>query len=150
MKRFASLTLIGLIVLGGGAAATLGYFTHREQLAPAYSVAERMIRKLRREIGMPSETEVRVQRIETTSLTLHGTTYVRKDNDFRVGGGLSLWGDDVLMINQHGTIYYLDEDDGLIATTIGTPETGKAAYIKLAAEEYPDQMTSYAGVWVMA
>ena len=141
MKRWLAGIIIGLFVLSvvavGGTA--LGYFSHREQIAPLYSLAERVIRKVRREIGMPSETAVRVQRVETAFLTLLGTTYVRDDNDFLNGGGLTQWGDDVLMINHHGTIYYLEEGNGLIESGIRPPETGIAGYVALAAEKYPDQ-----------
>ncbi|MEP3639659.1 MAG: PQQ-dependent sugar dehydrogenase [Paracoccaceae bacterium] len=141
MTRWIAIFGISIIALAGVAAGSgiWGYFSHRDQIAPVYGWAERAIRKVRREIGLPSETAIRVQRVETTFLTLLGTTYTRDDNDFLNGGGLSKWGEDVLMINHHGTIYYLDEDLGLLESDISAPETGKAAYVALAAQKYPDQ-----------
>lgn len=144
MKRFLVITVLGLMLLAGvaGGGLTLGYFAHREQLAPIHGLAERAIRKVRREIGMPSETAARLERLETTFLTLRGTTYVSDDNDFLNGGGLTVWDDDVLMINHHGSIYYLVEGDegGLIKSDIVPPDSGKAGYVALAAEKYPDQI----------
>ncbi|WP_417607145.1 hypothetical protein [Primorskyibacter flagellatus] len=141
MKRWLAGVVLCSCVLAAVAAGVgaLGYFSHREQIAPLYGLAERVIRKVRREIGMPSETAVRVQRVETAFLTLLGTTYTRDDNDFLNGGGLTQWGEDVLMINHHGTIYYLEEGNGLIESGIRPPETGIAGYVALAAEKYPDQ-----------
>lgn len=151
MIRWFSVALIAAILLGGIAAGgvAFGYFSHREQIAPLYSAAERAIRKIRREIGMPSETAVRVQQIETTFLTLRGTTYTRPDNDFLTGGGLGLWGEDVLMVSQAGMLYYLDETQGIIKSDVLPPENGRAAYIQLAAEEYPDQWAKENGVRFM-
>lgn len=141
MRRFILISLGAVLVLGAvaGGALTFGYFSHRAQISPLYGLAERAIVKGRRELGMPTETAVRVQTVETTFLTLRGTTYVMPDNDFITGGALGLWGDDVLMINATGTIFRLQEGTGLIATDLPVPETGKAAYAELAAADYPDQ-----------
>lgn len=141
MKRFILISLAAVIVLGAasGGALVFGYFSHREQIRPIYGLAERIIVRGRRDLGMPTETAVRIQRVETTFLTLRGTTYVMPDNDFRTGGALSVWGDDVLMVNNGGTIFRLEEGTGLIDTGLPVPETGKAAYVELAATDYPDQ-----------
>ncbi len=141
MKRIILVTLASLIVLGAVAGGSLvyGYFAHREQISPVYGLGERIIVRARRDLGMPTETAVKLQQVETTFLTLNGTTYVMPNNDFRTGGAISVWDEDVLMINQHGDIFYLEDGEGLVDTNLPVPQTNRDAYAKLAAEEYPDQ-----------
>ena len=140
MKRIffvvASLAVLGGVIL---ASIVFGYFTHREQIAPLFGLAERAIVKGRRELGMPTETVGTVARIETTYLTLKGTTYLMPDNDFLVGGALTTWRDEVLVLHQTGRILRLDENLGLVDTNLPIPDNNLDAYAALAAAEYPDQ-----------
>ncbi|WP_187431741.1 PQQ-dependent sugar dehydrogenase [Roseobacter fucihabitans] len=62
------------------------------------------------------------------------------DQEFRVGGALALWNDDVIVQHSRGTILVLDEEKGLIKTDLAVPENGLEAYIRLAADKYPDQI----------
>lgn len=131
-----------LAVLGASIfvlAAVSGYYAHREQFEPAYGLAERVIVKGRRVLGMPTETVDLVRRIETTYLTLRGTTYLMPDNDFLTGGALALWDKDVLAMHASGKVFYLDEDLGLVEAQLSVPENGLEAYAQLAKSKYPDQ-----------
>lgn len=134
-------TLLALGVLAGTALVSLGlgYYTHRAQLEPWFGYGERIVVKGRRELGMVTETHAMVDRIETTYLTMRGKVHLMPNNDFRNGGGLTLWGDDIIVMHSLGNIFVVDEETGFERMDIVQPENGLDAYIKLAAEEYPDQ-----------
>ncbi len=142
MHRF--IILFGFIAALGVSSvifAALGYYAHREQFEPAFSLAERIIVKGRRTLGMPTQTVGLVERIETTYLTMRGTTYLMPDNDFLNGGALALWGDDTLVMHKSGNIFYLDEGRGLIKTPISVPDNGIQGYAELGASKFPNQPT---------
>ena len=51
------------------------------------------------------------------------------DNDFMNGGGLTLWGDDVLVMHKSGRIHYLDEAaERLVVSAVLVPDNGHADY----------------------
>ncbi len=142
MRRFVFL-MIFLVIVSAIAATSgvVGYLTHREEFQPIYGLGERAIIKGRRVLGMPTETVGAVANIETTFLNLRGTAYLMPDYDWRNGGALALWGEDILVLHRSGKIFYLDEETGLIRTGLQVPENGLAGYIALAASKYPQQMT---------
>lgn len=133
--------LLGLGVLVGTALAAVGvgYYVHREKLDPWFGYGERIVVKGRRELGLPTETHAMVERIETTYLTMRGKVHLMPDNDFRNGGALTIWGDDIIVLHSLGKIFAVDEETGFERMDIGAPENGLDAYIKLAAEQFPDQ-----------
>ena len=120
-------------------AAATGYFAHRTQIAPLYNLAERAIVKGRRVLGLPTETVSMVDRVETTYLTLRGTIYGMPNNDFKPGGALALWGEDVLAMHKSGAVFYLGEEDGLVRSGLAVPDNGLEAYVRLAQKKYPDR-----------
>jgi len=131
-----------LCILGAVAIASLGtgYFAHREQIQPVFDLGERAITRLRRDLQLPTETHGNVRRLETTYLTLTGQVYLMPDQQFRNGGALALWGEDVIVLHSSGLVMVLDEDTGLNVKPLGLPENNLEAYIELAATEYPDQI----------
>lgn len=148
MHRLIIVSFAFLVILFVVSMVTFGfgYYAHRTQVEPAFGLAERIIVKGRRMLGMPTETVGMVDKIETIYLTLRGTTYLMPDNDFSTGGALALWGDDVIVLNRSGTIYRLEKGSGLEKVNVVVPENGLAAYIQLAAETYPDQFTRDAAI----
>lgn len=143
MIRRIILSVLALAVLGGVGLAGLGlgYFTHREKLEPWFGYGERIVVKGRRELGMPTEVHAKVDRIDTTFLTLRGKVHLMPENDYRNGGGLTLWGDEIIVMHSLGNIFVVDEETGFERTRIEQPDNGLDGYVKLAAEKYPGQPT---------
>ncbi len=138
MKRLIWSAVILAMLLG---ASVFGYVARQEQITPLHSVMVKVNRVLRRAEGGPTLTERRTDRIETTFLRLNGTVYPMPNNDFVRGGALTVWGDDLLVMNRAGTIYLLDEASGLQATEITPPENGLAAYVSLSTTpDYADYL----------
>lgn len=131
---FITVGAVGIIGLG------VGFYSHREAIEPIAQLGERVITKGRRVLNMRTETHGMVDRLETTYLTLRGKAYLMPDNDFLTGGALTVWDEDLLVINRRGEILMLDEDSGLSVMPVGVPDNGLEGYIKLAAEKYPDQI----------
>lgn len=131
------LGLFGLLVFSG---AAFGYFSHKAQLQPVYGFTERVLNKLSRSVGDVTDTAEMVAKIETTYLNLKGRAYLFEDYEFRNGGALASWGEDVIVLHGRGYILVLDEETGLERLDIPVPDNNLDAYIKLAAEKYPDQI----------
>lgn len=143
MRRIVAFFVVCLLLLGSISLGSLaiGYYAHREQIQPVFSLAERIITKGRRVLGMPTETHDMVRRVETTYLTMRGTVHLMPENDFKTGGALTKWDEDLIVIHTEGRIFYLDEERGLVETELGVPDNQVDAYVALAAAEYPDQST---------
>lgn len=144
MRRFLRVTgFLGLAGAVVGLALIAGYYVHKQQVDPVYSLAERAEAKARRILGAPSDTVGFVDRIDTIFLRLRGTVYTMPDRDFQNGGALALWGEDVLIMHKSGLVMYLDEDAGeLIKTTdLKMPDNGRAGYAELTATKYPGRPT---------
>ena len=119
--------------------AVAGYYSHKLRIEPVYDLAERVELKLRRELGLRTDTEMAVERIETIFLTLRGRVHVMPDRDFQNGGALTVWGDDLLVMHKSGKVFWLDrdEEEGLVLSDLRLPDNGYDGYVKLAAEKYP-------------
>lgn len=136
----------GLILLAGLATLTAiafasGYLASRTGLQPLAGIADRVEGKLTRASGGPSETELRVDTIETTFLRLRGAVYPMPDNDWVNGGALAVWGDDLLILHNTGRILRFEEGTGLVATAIEAPDNGRADYAALAVDPAYSDMT---------
>lgn len=141
MQRLLMISLLSLIVLFSVGTASLGfgYYSHRQQIQPIFDLAERIIVKGRRELGMPTETHSMVDRIETTYLTMRGSVYLLPKNDFKTGGALTLWGSDIIALHASGETFYLDSEIGFAQTDLQVPDNQLSAYVSLAEAEYPSQ-----------
>lgn len=132
---FAAL-LIGVAGLSLGA----GYMAHREQIGPVYGLGERIITRGRRALDMPSATAAMVERVETTYLTFSGETFLMPDQQFKNGGAMTMWDDDLVVLHGSGRILSFDPGGTrLVDADIAVPPNNLAEYVALAASEYPDQ-----------
>ena len=143
MRRLfiVSLGILLVFVLGLAAAGGLGYYSHKLQLQPIYGLGERLDTKGRRVLGLPTTTVSLVDTIDTIFLRLRGKSYLMPDNDFKNGGGLTVWGDDVLVNHKSGRVYYLDLEAGLTLSQIEMPDNGRAGYEIMAEDKYPGRRT---------
>jgi cytochrome c2 len=136
----AILTFLGVI---SGTAAVTGYYVHKQRIEPAYSLAERAEVWLRRKHKVGSDTEILVDHIETIFLNLTGRVHVMPDRDFKNGGALAVWGDDLIVLHKSGKVFWLDrdEEEGLVLSPLKLPDNGHEGYARLAAEKYPGRPT---------
>lgn len=145
MNRAILRILIGLVVLGtfGFGVGIWGYYTHKWQINPIFSLAERAEVKLRRQLGLKTDTELAIERIETTFVTLRGRAHVMPSRTFINGGALSVWGEDLLILHRTGKLFWLDrdEEEGMVLSGFTPPPNGARAYAALAAEKYPGRNT---------
>lgn len=133
------IAVLAIVFVGGGG---LGYYAHKLQMQPIFGLAERSEAKGRRTLGMPSETVGMVEQIDTIYLRMRGSVYEMPNNDFRNGGALTVWDDDVMAMHKSGRLYYLDDENGaLVQADFEVPDNGRAAYVALAAEKYPGRNT---------
>lgn len=140
MRRAVKFVLAAVALLAVIAGAVVaGYFVHRERIDPAFTQAERVYTKVRRMTGMPSDTELGVARIETIFLTLKGRVHIMPDRDFKNGGAMTVWGDDLLVMHKSGKVFWLDrdEEEGLVLSPLVLPDNGVEGYVRLAEEKYP-------------
>lgn len=124
---------LGLGVLGGLAVG--GFVISYLNIGPFNSFADRVERNLAETAGGPSELQQRMDIIETTNVRLRGDVYDIPRSEFRSGGGLEPWGEDLLVMNRRGTIRRLIEGEGIVETAIQTPDNGREAYEAVAASE---------------
>ncbi len=145
MRRFLVFSLVTFVLIASllGAAAIAGYYAHKLRFEPVYALTERVELKLRRTLGFKSDTEVAVERIETIFFNMRGRVHVMPERDFKNGGALSVWGDDLLVMHKSGIVFWIDRDqeEGMVLSGLRLPENGAAGYIKLAAEKYPGRST---------
>jgi hypothetical protein len=135
----AGFVVVALVIGMGGAGFGVGYLAHREQLQPFFDLGERIIIRGRRDLGLPTETHEMVARLETTYLTMRGRVFLMPDQEFRAGGALTNWDNDVIVLHSSGKIMILDEDTGLEILDLPVPENNLEAYVELAASEFPNQ-----------
>ena len=145
MRRFIIGLTTAIVILGilAGGSAVVGYYVHKWRVAPVYSLAERAEVKLRRELGLTTDIEIAVERIETVFLTLRGRVHVMPDRTFQNGGGMTTWGDDLIVMHKTGQVLWLEweDEEGLQLSGLKLPDNGFDGYVKLAAEKYPGRMT---------
>lgn len=120
-RGILAVTLLGAVFMGGFA---ISWF----EVPPLYRIAERIEGKLTRTTGGPSETELRVATVESTFLRLRGTVWPIPDNDWINGGALTVWGEDLLVLHSSGRVLRFVEGEGLVATSIFSPDNGREAY----------------------
>ncbi len=138
MKKFflVGLSFLFALSLVGIGFGIWGYYSHKLQLNPVYDFAERAERKGRRMLNLPTKTVGLVDTIDTIYVRLRGKSYLMPDNDFRNGGGLTVWGDDILVIHKSGRILFLKEE-ALTVSNVTVPDNGLDDYVVMAAEKYP-------------
>lgn len=144
MRRAVKIAVIALTALAGIAGAALtGYFIHMQRLEPVYSRIEKGYVTFRRAVGMPSDTELAVTRLQTMFLELKGRVHIMPDRDFHNGGALAVWGDDLIVMHKSGKVFWLDrdEEEGLVLSPLVLPDNGTDGYARLAAEKYPGRPT---------
>ncbi len=140
--KWLTISVVLLAVLAGGGAA-VGYYIHKWRIGPVYSLAERAEVRLRRDLGLKTDIELAVERIETIFLTLKGRVHVMPDRTFQNGGALTVWDEDLIVMHKTGQIFWLDRDqeEGLQRAPLTLPDNGFDGYVKLAADKYPGRMT---------
>jgi len=136
MRRAIS---IPVCLLSLSAALGGGYYLHKAQVEPIFSLVERVEGKFRRGLELPSETVAAVDSLQTIFLKLHGEVYTMPGQDFSGGGALTRWGDDILTLHAQGNVFYLDEEEGMILTNIKVPDNNETAFFEWARENRPEQ-----------
>lgn len=134
MLKRVVLTGLGLVtVFGVGAVAgfAVGWF----DIGPANGFASRVERKLGEMRGMPTELERTVATVETTVLELRGEVHVPPNRNWRKGGGLVYWDDQIFAMTSLGRVLRFDEVSGaLVETDLRLPDAGHAEYEALAED----------------
>lgn len=137
MRKLIVTTLVLCVLLV--ALFTGGFLVSRYNVGPLNDLAERVERKLNETAGGPSELESRYAVIETTNVRLVGTVYDVPRAEFTSGGALAPWGDELLVMHRRGTIRRLVEGEGILPTSIATPDNGREAYEEVARSPEFDQ-----------
>lgn len=137
MRRIAVILL--LILIGFGATGAAGYYIHKQRIDPVYSLAERVELKLRRELGFRTDTEMAVERLRSLFLPFRGVVHVMPERDFRSGGALTIWGEDLLILHMSGKVFWLgrDQEEGMVLSDLTLPDNGYDGYARIAREKYP-------------
>jgi cytochrome c2 len=133
--RWVVLGLAALVSLAGVAFVSmgLGYWVHQRGGGLLYRMIAGVEARVVRLRGTPSPTEQRVTLLETTFLQLRGEVWEEPDNDFVAGGALTVWGEDLLVLDHRGRVMRFREDRGLEPLPIAAPENGLADYRAAAA-----------------
>lgn len=113
----------------------LGFYSNKLKVDPLYGFMFKVERKLGKVFGEPSLTEKLVQSINTTFVELRGRVFEIPNNDYVNGGALTEWGDDLIVMNHSGDMFYLDESKGLLRTKISQPDSGVQDYIHVSKKE---------------
>ena len=85
--------------------------------------------------GEPSELEQGFATIDATTVRLTGKISELPNTDFIRGGGMAVWGDDLLLVSRSGGVFHFVDGQGLVRTAIETPDNGLAAYRDVAQSE---------------
>lgn len=126
----AVICVAGATFLGGYAASYFG-------VDPLASMAERVQNKVNELRGLPSEDEARLDVIETINLRLRGEIYHIERDEWTSGGALTVWGDDLLLMDRRGILRRFTDETGITDTAITLPDNGFDAYIAATqSEEY--------------
>lgn len=122
--------VIGVLVLG--IIFTAGYLTRLVELQPLHGFVTKLERKIKQQADGPTETEKRVDRIETTFLRLRGDVWPMPQNDWVNGGGMTVRAGELFVVHRTGRILHFVEGTGLRDTALSAPDNGTAAYAELA------------------
>ena len=126
MRRWPIFILLGTAFL---AAAFLGGYATREfALNPVDGLLHRIEAKIQKMWGAPDETERHTAVIESTFLRLRGKVYTEPERDFVSGGAMTVWGDDLLILDHAGKVFVFDPEKGLVPLAITAPDNGLDAY----------------------
>lgn len=120
------------LILAGITAATTYLITEHQYFPYPYvkAVEKKLLQTLRP--PPPSEPTIPAEReVESIFLRLKLNTVLADMPASKVGGGLTSFGDELLLINQLGEIF-LVRDDAIEPTAISTPDNGLKDYIAAA------------------
>lgn len=129
------LVLAGLFSGFLGLAGIAGYAMHKYRLQPYYGLAERVDKRARRVMGVPSESAQALASLDSIFVQLKGTVHPMPGHSSERGGALALWVDDVLAMPKDGSVYVFEEGRGLVKTALTPPDNGLPAYRELAETE---------------
>ncbi len=122
---FRSVLVLAVIL----AAFVGGFLVQRFDIGPMTDWAFRVERKIGKMTGQPSLTQQAVDLVESTFVRLRGTVYEIPDNHYIRGGGLTVWGEDLIIVDRLGRLYILYEGEGISRLwQAGVPDNGLAAY----------------------
>lgn len=131
MKRLI-LGLIALVVLIP-VVGLLGYYAHKHEFDPIHKnmlIVERKVETALKEFaGIERQSERELAQVESTFLDLKGTLYRKDEEDVMSGGAVATWGDDVLLMSRVGSVFRLEEGEGLVLTGLKLPDNGRLDYI---------------------
>lgn len=136
MRRvLLGVSLIGLIDLLAVGAFIYLYATGDWDHTAANRLIARVETKIDELRDLPSPEQSAFERIETTFIRFTGTLYQlpEEDRHWERGGGLAVWGDDLLLVDRRGVVFRFEDGTGLVRTDVETPEHGDEAYAELAA-----------------
>lgn len=132
MRRLTGFLLVAALL---SAALFGGFAVSRFDIGPANDFADRVERKLETLAGDGSETQRRLEFVESIFLSLAGQVYEMPQNDWVRGGGMTVWDDDLIVVARTGRVLRLIDGEGLVETSIATPPNGLSEYRDLAASE---------------
>lgn len=149
-----------ILRLTGGVAAVAvvfaaGYLSRWSEWQPLHGFANRVERKVIRGSSEMTETEKRVNLVETTFLRLRGEVWPMPRNNWVNGGGMTVRDDELLVVHNSGRILTFEDGVGLRDTDLSVPDNGQSAYRELAQSpewrdfpHKPDQIRYNDLLWV--
>lgn len=137
MPRILKLAFWGVGAVAACAGLALaGFLLARFEVDPFHKLADRIESKLTTVSGGPDPLDLQMAQIETTFLRFKGTVYRIPDNDFINGGALTVWGEDLLILQRTGRLMRFDPlAERIVETSVTLPDNGVAAYIALSKTE---------------
>lgn len=142
LRWMMAIMAIALILIG---AVMFGFYAHQQGKNPLTRLEGRIERKWGKITGAPSETERLTAQIESTFLRLRGKVYEMPENDYANGGAMTVWGEDLLILDHAGRIYLFEDGRGLEPIPILPPENGLADYKAIAETPPYDSYTHVFG-----
>ena len=131
-RLFLAILVVPILAI---ALVLCGFLVSRYSVGPFNKFANRIEKKLTESSGQASDLEKRLSVIETTNVRLVGDVYDVPRDEFKSGGALAPWGDELLVMHRRGTIRRLVEGEGVFPTAISAPENGLKDYEKVARSE---------------
>ncbi|MEM8935436.1 MAG: PQQ-dependent sugar dehydrogenase [Pseudomonadota bacterium] len=116
--------VLGVLGAFSGTGLLLGGAAYKYEIFPVYRVVEEIDAIINSDAAAANTTAGRVARIETTFLRLAGQVVETPGLEYRPGGGLSVWGDHLLLVHYGGAIGAATKDGTFALTDIEPPDNG--------------------------
>lgn len=141
-RWFRRFVVLGLGVALLAASLGAGIVLERHRVEPLFKLTTRAeMGWIKLWGGDPMQTASRVGMVETAFFDLSGQIVELPGDRWRTGGGLTVWGDDLVHVNHDGTVSRLSKEMVLAPLDIDVPPNGADDYREVARRPEYSELT---------